>query len=105
MKFFLGLLVGIAVGIGGEFLIPKQYQMNLTHSCIISTETDNVFMPVMFLYNRFDSDYPISLYDPEFNMKSYELAFEFLLGRVRTLSTEECNDIHGLYYDSPKEYK
>lgn len=94
----LGLvLIGIAIGIGGEFLIPQKYQINLAYyKCYVSMETGNVFLPRTFMYSPYTDKFPIPLVDHDFNWKSYHVALAFLIGDIETLGDKECQALSTL---------
>lgn len=101
MKYLLTLLLGFGVGIGGEFLIPYKYQASTAQDCIVNG--DITFMPALLVYDPIMVKYPTFL-SSDRRIRSYEILFAFLLGKIHYLKTEECNKLVGLFIDGELEH-
>mgnify|MGYP001259395871 CR=1 FL=1 len=104
MKYLLILLLGICIGIGGEWLIPDKYTMNLTSGCYQSTKTMNIFMPEIYLYNKTWLSDPAPLLATTFNWRSYDILLEFLTKGVYKLNQTECTLLYELLFKTELKY-
>ena len=97
MKTFLALaltlIVGIAIGIAGEFFIPQKYTVNLSYGCILDPDTNRVMLPGARMYDPAeDKAYPV--YAPEATtIKNYEIMYDILVGNIMILDQNTCNAI------------
>ena|SRR5271165_1946414 len=96
MKYLLILLLGITIGIGGEFLIPKNLWTTVGSGCIKQTADGRVYMPELRIYDsKWGSDtYPIIFGGrPMTFVPSYRYALALLTGEISYLNTDECNKL------------
>lgn len=86
-------LLGASAGVLGEWLIPKKYRINMTHQCLIQSDTPNlVFMPNTYIYDKnMGESFP--LYSNEGRLSSYGVLIEIAIGNLIILSQDDCNEI------------
>ena len=95
MKYLLVLLVGLGLGIGGEFLIPNKYGIEIGKGCISNHDSPNVVLMVRTQIHDRESNatYPLYLDGDAGTITSYETLYEFLSGRLGKLSESDCNKV------------
>lgn len=93
----LGILIGCALTLTGEFYMPAQYVMNLTYGCWKSKNNpDLVFLPETYIYNQKRKDF-IGLYAPSSGaIPSYVVALDILTGELYHMTQDECNVVREL---------
>lgn len=102
MNKIIILLIGICMGIGGEWLIPEKYSYPFSSACI--KEGDDVWLPMISVYNPKTDKYPIG-FAGDLSTTSYKSLFDYLLPpKIYKLSTEECNKIIELYIEGEMEH-
>ena len=102
----VALLLGIAIGIAGEFLIPTKHTMLLaSNKCYVDNVHGNVFMPLMYVYiSGLPGEPPTDLYDPDLRVRSYEYMWYFLKGEVRAMGKDDCRHMWDLWEKGQREH-
>ena len=94
MKYILILILGIGLGISGEFFIPKSLQYPMAYGCIKSKFNKNLTFLTsvdIFNYDR-PKDGKVTLITKE-TIPSYLFLANYLLGDLKILNREDCNSI------------
>ena len=90
MKILLTLFLGILIGIGGEFLIPKSYYVTVGSGCI--RDGNMIFMPELRIYNEKMDKYPLPYGGlPMEFVPSYRYAYALATKEISYLPQNECN--------------
>lgn len=103
MRYVVIFLLGVIMGVGGEFLIPKNKQFGQTIGCVEYKDL-GVFIPEAYLYNSKTDQYPIGLVLEEGYVPSYRYLFALLTGEVRRLPNEECNKLIDLLHEQDEKH-
>lgn len=93
------LLLGITIGIGGEFLIPQKYFFGQTSGCL--KDGEYVLIPEGYLYNSKTDKYPIPLFLERGFIPSYKFFLLLATKKVSWLPKEECNKLIELRIEHP----
>jgi hypothetical protein len=108
MKYLLVLSLGIGLGIGGEFLIPKKLWTTVGNGCIKeranSSGPDYVFMPELRIYNYKTDEYPVMFGGKAMTfVPSYRYAYALLTGELSYLNQDECNSLKMKFIKAEKK--
>ena len=101
MKYLAMLFLGIFVGIGGEFLIPKKFYTTVGAGCIKQKDDKHIYMPELYIYDKDVDPAPILFGgSPMTFVPSYRYAYALLTGEISYLNSGDCNAIVEKLIDS-----
>jgi hypothetical protein len=97
MKYLFVLFLGIAMGIGGEFVIPRGYRYGQTTGCLKGGDYTLMLNGKLYypkLYNK-----PVNITIKRGFIPSYQFLYWLLSKRLEWMSVEECSKVQDLSVD------
>lgn len=102
MKWLSILLLGICLGIGGEFIIPSNFRTTVAGGCISQKSDGRTYMPELLVYDPKFSPVPIQVGRIGSGIAfvpSYRWAYALLTKEVSYLDQDKCNALIQKYWD------
>lgn len=104
MRYLTVLLLGLSLGIGGEFILPKSLYTTVGAGCIKQKSNGYIYIPQLIIYSTKIDPYP-RFYGghPMTFVPSYRYAYALLSGELSYLNQKDCNNIVSKFIDGRRK--